>query len=134
MSITSLIPTIAVFLFVLFTLYIAVRDNNIHIKNIWLFPAILSVLFLTFSAYTVASEGPFGFWTEHIRNFWGNQIWLDLLLSTSIGWSFVLPQSKALGMRPLLWLFLVLATGCVGLLAMMARLLYLQEKAEMAEN
>ncbi|MFM7373090.1 MAG: hypothetical protein ACKO2Z_35980, partial [Sphaerospermopsis kisseleviana] len=77
MSITSLLPKIALFLFVLFTLYVAVRDNNeknVHIKNLWLFPALLSVLFLTFSAYTVAVGGLYGFWTEHIRNFWGNQI------------------------------------------------------------
>ncbi|MBE9235309.1 hypothetical protein IQ227_04450 [Anabaena aphanizomenioides LEGE 00250] len=137
MSITSLLPTIALFLFVLFTLYVAVRDNNennVHIKNLWLFPALLSVLFLTFSAYTLAVGGLYGFWTEHIRNFWGNQIWFDLLLGVGIGWSFVVPQAKALGMRPLPWLFLVFATGCVGLLAMIARLLYLQEKIEKVEN
>lgn len=134
MSITSLIAIIALFLFVLFTSYVSVRDNNVHIKNIWLFPAILSVLFLAFSAYAAATGGSFGFWTEHTRNLWGNQIWFDLLITASIGWSFVIPQGKALGMRPLPWLFLVAATGSFGWLAMIARLLYLQEKAETVEN
>ncbi|MBE9201737.1 MULTISPECIES: hypothetical protein [unclassified Nodularia (in: cyanobacteria)] len=134
MSITSLIPTITLFLFLLFALYVTFRDNNVHIKNLWIFPAFLSVLFLTFSVYAVASGGLLGFWTEHIRNFWGNQIWLDLLLSIGIGWSFVVPQAKALGMRPLPWLFLVVTTGSIGFMAMIARLLYLQEKAETVEN
>lgn len=134
MSITSLIPTITLFLFLLFALYVIFRDNNVHIKNLWIFPAFLSVLFLTFSVYAIASGGLLGFWTEHIRNFWGNQIWLDLLLSIGIGWSFVVPQSKALGMRPVPWLFLVVTTGSIGFLAMIARLLYLQEKAETVEN
>ena len=134
MSITSLTPPIAGLLFVLFASYVAIRDHNVRIKNLWLFPATLSVLFLIFSAYAVALEGPLGFWTEHTRNSWGNQIWFDLLLAAGIGWSFIVPQAKALGMRPLIWVFLVGSTGCIGFLAMIARLLYLQEKAEKMSN
>ncbi|MCX5739995.1 MAG: hypothetical protein NTZ61_16160, partial [Proteobacteria bacterium] len=70
-----------------------------------------------------------GFWTEHTRNLWGNQIWIDLLSAVGIAWFLIVPQAKALGMRPLPWLVLVACTGCIGFLAMTARLLYLRDRA-----
>jgi hypothetical protein len=38
-----------------------------------------------------------------------------------------MPRARALGMRPLPWLLLVVCTGSIGLCAMFARVLYLQE-------
>jgi hypothetical protein len=129
MAFTSVLPAIAAALFVLFTVTVMVKDDG-ALPNIWLLPAILSGLFLLLSLQAIAAEGPWGFWVEHTHSWWGNQIWLDLLLAGGIGWSLAVPQAKALGMRPLPWLVLVLCTGCIGLLAMVARLLYLQENAE----
>jgi hypothetical protein len=127
---TSLLPAIAGGLFILFGLYVATQDDR-DMPKIWLFPAALSLLFLLFSLQTIMTEGLFGFWIEHTtRNLWGNQIWFDLLLAIGIGWFFVVPQAKALGMRPLPWLVLIVCTGSIGFLAMIARLLYLQENAE----
>lgn len=93
----------------------------------WIFPAVGSLLFLGFSLFAVFQEGPTGFWPEHTRSFWGNQIWFDLLLSVLVGWTLMVPQAKAQGMRPLLWFALIVATGSVGFLAMLSRLLYLKE-------
>lgn len=128
MTTTSLLPVIAASLFLLFALYVAAKDGT-PLKNIWLLPTALSLLFLLFSVQAVITEGLLGFWTEHTRNLWGNQIWFDLLLAAGIGWFFVVPQAKALGMRLLPWLVLIACTGCIGFLAMIARLLYLQEKS-----
>ncbi|NES86263.1 MAG: DUF2834 domain-containing protein [Moorea sp. SIO2B7] len=128
MKLISLTPAIALTLFILFMLYIPFK-NDAYKKKIWLFPAALSLLFLLFSVQTVTNGGMFGFWTEHTRNLWGNQIWLDLLLAFGIGWSFAVPEAKTLGMRPIPWLVLILSTGSVGLLAMLARLLYLRENS-----
>lgn len=130
---TSLVPAIAGALFILFGLYVAFKDDA-HMKKIWLLPTALSVLFLLFSLQAVMTEGMFGFWTEHTRNLWGNQIWLDLLLAVGIGWFFAVPQAKALGMRPLPWLVLIVGTGCIGFSAMIARLLYLRENSEQRGN
>jgi hypothetical protein len=125
----SLLPTIAGGLFILFGLSVAAKDDR-RIQKIWLLPAVLSLSFLIFSIQTIMTEGLFGFWTEHTtRNLWGSQIWLDLLLAVSIGWFLVVPQAKAIGMRPLPWFLLIVCTGCIGFSAMMARLLYLQENA-----
>jgi hypothetical protein len=123
----SVLPAIAGGLFILFGLTTAAKDNG-YMKQIWLFPMVLSLLFLLFSIHTIMTEGLFGFWAEHTtRNLWGNQIWLDLLLALGIWWCLVVPQAKAIGMRPLPWFILIVCTGSVGCLAMMARLLYLQE-------
>ena len=79
MSLTSILPIIAVIFLILFMVIYTNFRNRIKMKNSWLFPAILSFIFLLFSIFSWISEGAFGFWTEHIRNLWGNQIWFDLL-------------------------------------------------------
>jgi hypothetical protein len=124
----SLLPTIASAFFLMFSVSILAKDG-LQMKNSWLFPATLSLLFLLFSVKAIVSEGLLGFWTEHTRNLWGNQIWFDLLLGIGIGWYLIVPQAKALGMRLYLWLPLIVCTGCIGFLAMIARLLYLQERS-----
>jgi hypothetical protein len=125
----SLLPAIAGGLAILFGLAVVVKDDR-RIQKIWLLPAALSLLFLLFSIQAIMTEGLFGFWIEHTRNLWGSQIWLDLLLAVSIGWFLVVPQAKAIGMRPLPWFILIVCTGSIGFLAMMARLLYLRENAD----
>ena len=123
---TTQLPWLAAILFLFFALSV-VSGSASPVRRGWLFPAGLSLLYLAFSLYAVAVEGPLGFWTEHTRNLWGNQIWFDLLLAIGIGWFLIAPQAKALGMRLLPWLLLVLCTGSIGFLAMVARLLYLRE-------
>jgi hypothetical protein len=126
-TITSLIPAVAGILFLLFGFTVSVKEN-IQTKKLWILPASLSLLFLALSVFAVVNEGPFGFWVEHTRNLWGNQIWVDLLFAVGIGWFLMVPKAKALGMRPVPWLILIVCTGCIGFMAMMARLLYLKEK------
>jgi hypothetical protein len=123
----SLFPSIAAVFFLLFSIYILSKDRQ-QMNNSWLFPAMLSLLFLLFSLKAIISAGLLGFWVEHTRNVWGNQIWFDLLLGIGIGWYLIVPQAKALGMRLYLWLAIIVCTGCIGFLAMIARLLYLQEQ------
>lgn len=96
----------------------------------WIIPATLSMVFLAFTIYSVVSEGISGPLAEHVRNAWGNQIWLDLLLAIGIAWFLILPESKARGMRPWLWLALIVCTGCIGFLAMLSRLLYLRGRED----
>ena len=130
-TLTSLLPIVAMVGLLLFGVYTFSRDGR-RVKNSWLFPAGLSLLFLLFSVNAAVTEGPTGFWVEHTRNLWGNQIWFDLLLAAGIGWFLIAPQAKALGMRLPLWLVLVVGTGCIGFLAMVARMLYLKERSNAA--
>ena len=47
----------------------------------------------------------------------------------SIAWYLVLPQARKLGMSLPFWLLLIISTGSIGFLAMLARLLFLQNRA-----
>ncbi len=129
----STFALIAAGLFVASAFYFAVRDASLP-KNGWVFPALLSLLFLSFSVAAVVAEGPTGFWPEHVRNLWGNQIWFDLLLAVGIGWYLILPRVKALDMKPVPWLVLVVCTGCIGFLVLLSRVLYLSEKNQRATD
>jgi hypothetical protein len=95
----------------------------------WALPALGSVLFFAFSAVAMVTEGPMGFGVDHTRDLWGNQIWMDLLLATSVGWALIAPRARAVGMPLAPWLLTVIATGSIGFLAMAARLLWLEERA-----
>ncbi|PZO44131.1 MAG: hypothetical protein DCF19_02695 [Pseudanabaena frigida] len=86
----SLLPAIAAAFFLMFSIYILAKDAR-PVKNGWIFPAALSILFLLFSLKAIASEGLLGFWFEHTDSLWGNQVWFDLLLGVGIGWYLIVP-------------------------------------------
>jgi hypothetical protein len=126
-----LLPTAAGLGFVLFALWTLQRPGPAP-AGAWRIAAALSLLFLAFSLWAVWREGPLGFWAEHTRNLWGQQIWFDLLLAAGTAWAALLPQLRAQGMRPAPWLLAVVCTGSIGLLAMVARLLHLRERSARA--
>ena len=125
MAMTTLLPVLAAVAFVAMAVIVAVTTDPTR-PNVWPLPAALSAAFLVFSLCTVVTEGPVGFWVEHTRNLWGNQIWLDLLLAVGLGWTVLVPEARRLGVRPLPWLALILCTGSIGFSAMLARVLYLK--------
>jgi hypothetical protein len=94
----------------------------------WQLPAVLSAVFLAFSLWVVAREGPLGFWTLHSANGWGVQVWTDLLMAAATALFLLLPRARAVGMRGGLWIVLVACTGSIGLLAMLARCLFLEAR------
>lgn len=98
----------------------------------WWVLAAMATMFLAFSVGVVVAEGPFGVVAEHTRTFWSTQIWFDLLLAACTGWFAWLPRARAVGMRLPLWAILIVATGSIGLLAMSARIVFLEQRAERA--
>jgi hypothetical protein len=131
MSVTSIVAILAGLTFVITGLVVASVDLTRR-RGLWIVPAAGSALFLLFSVVAVVSEGPTGFWPEHTRNLWGNQIWLDLLLCATVGFTGLAPRARALGMRLVPWFILVASTGAIGLLAMSARFLFLRDHAARA--
>lgn len=125
MPLIEIIPALAVLAFIGFLILCAAPGEKTGSAT-WVFPATMSLLFLGFSAVTIGTEGPFGFWMEHTRNLWGNQVWVDLLLAIAIAWSLLVPEARNLGMRPVPWMVAICLSGCIGLLAMYARVLYLR--------
>jgi hypothetical protein len=97
-------------------------------KPDWRVVATICALLLAFTLFTIAKEGPVGFWANHSRNAWGNQVWFDLLIGIGVAWASLQGRLRAASMHRWRWLALILLTGCIGLTAMYARLLYLEAK------
>lgn len=91
--------------------------------------AVLSGAFLGFTAVTVVKEGVVLVWANHTTNLWGVQVWWDLLFATGIALFFVVPRARAVGMNVLPWVVLTALTASIGLLAMVARLFWLEKRA-----
>lgn len=126
-SFNHILPALAAAAFVLMGVWQALRNppNNVP-PGAWRVPAVLSAAFFGWSLVAISTEGPVGFWPEHVRNNWGNQIWFDLLLGVGTAFILLLPRLRAVAMRPLPWFLLIAATGSIGLLATLARCLYLE--------
>lgn len=88
--------------------------------------AALSGAFGAFTAVTIFVEGVMPVWTNHTQNLWGVQVWWDLLISVGIALFFVVPRARAQGMNLLPWILFVGTTASIGLLAMVARLFWLE--------
>jgi len=126
-------PIIAALGFLVTGLMIALRPNANTIRGAWIAPAALAGLFLGWSSFTVSKEGLAAVWAEHVHGAWGNQIWFDLLLGVGSAFALLAPRARTVGMRPLPWFLLIAGTGCIGLLAMLSRYLFLAERSEASE-
>ncbi len=128
MTLFEIMPWLAAIACIAFVVKVASSSGTLRVGS-WMLPGALSALFLAWSVGAAIADGPVGFWREHTRNMWGNQIWFDLLLAIAIGWTLIVPPAKALGMHVGPWLLLIICTGCIGFLAMVSRFLYLTERA-----
>lgn len=130
MSLVDVLPIVAAVIFIMAGIIVihGGGHGNMRGKGLWMVPAIFSVFLLTWSLAAGLKEGSIGFWTEHVRNMWGNQIWFDLLIAGAMAWFLMVPKAKSLGMRLPLWLLFIGCTGSVGGAAMLSRILYLEEK------
>ena len=122
----EIIPFVAAALVVGYLLASA-RAEELRIS--WTIPAWICAAFLAWSLFAVVTEGPLGFWAIHTGSAWANQVWFDLLIGIAVAWTILLPRARRLGVRPLPWAVLILCTGCIGLTAMFARVLWLEQNA-----
>lgn len=127
MTLVQTMPIIAAIIFVTIAVSALLKSGRPS-ASLWIIPAILGTVFAAWSIGAVIMEGPTGFWPEHTRNLWGNQIWFDLLLAVGIGWVLILPRARAVNMKLPLWLIFIILTGCIGFSAMLSRLFYLETR------
>jgi hypothetical protein len=95
--------------------------------------AAAALLFAGFSAFTaiqIAQEGVTGFFTNHSQNLTGLQVWWDLIMCAVIALFLIAPRARATGMNMTLWGLFVGTTASIGLLAMCARLFWLERQAQ----
>lgn len=127
MTLFQILPPLALLLTLAFAAYILARSGPSP-KGAWRFPAAVSAVFAGFTAYQIATDGIVMFWTNHSVNATGNQVWFDLLFSVCIGFVLLLPIARGRGMAIAPWAFFVATTASIGLLAMLARAMYLAER------
>jgi hypothetical protein len=95
-------------------------------------PTIAAVLcggFAAYSGVTIWAEGLMPVLVNHTSNLWGVQVWWDLLLSLTVALFLIAPRARAQGMNLPLWTLFIVATASIGLLAMCARLFWLEQQA-----
>ena len=108
-------------------IYIAMSQGRIGSSGL---AAALSGAFAAFTVVTIATEGVIPVWLNHTQNLWGVQVWWDLLISVGVALFFVVPRARDQGMNVIPWIVLVGTTASIGLLAMVARLFWLEQRAE----
>jgi hypothetical protein len=94
--------------------------------------AALSGGFAAYTAVTIWAEGLLPVLVNHTSNLWGVQVWWDLLISLTIALFLIAPRARAAGMSLPLWTLFIVATASIGLLAMCARLFWLERAVSKA--
>lgn len=109
-----------------FLAILANRDG----KGNALLAAMLSGGFAAYTAVQIAQEGVIMFWINHSQNLTGIQVWWDLIMATLVALFFVAPRARKAGMNVPLWGLFVASTASIGLMAMIARLFWLEGAAK----
>lgn len=88
--------------------------------------------FGAFTAAQIGQEGVVGFYTNHSASLTGLQVWWDLIMCALIALFLIAPRARKQGMNVTLWALFVGTTASIGLLAMCARLFWLEREASRA--
>ena len=97
-----------------------------------LIAGLLSLGFGLFTLFTIMREGLEQVIFNHNINFWGTQVWYDLVMAVTVALFFIVPRARAAGMSIIPWVVFVALTASVGLLAMVARLFWLERQSQQA--
>lgn len=92
----------------------------------WLVPALMVLPLAGWGAWAVVEEGPFGFIQSQTGSLWGMLIWLNLLMSLGVAFFLLQPRARNLGMKSEVWVLFVAFTAGLGLLVMLAWVLYIE--------
>ena len=74
----------------------------------------VAVGFGAFTVITIASEGVEQVILNHTDNYWGTQVWYDLIIAASVALFFIAPRARAVGMSVPLWGLLAACTASIG--------------------
>jgi hypothetical protein len=76
----------------------------------------------------IIKEGFLGFWPVLMGSYWGAQVWFDRLMSVTAAFFLLQNRARAVGMKSEVWVVIVIFTGGIGLLIMLAQTVYLEQK------
>ena len=128
MTMLQILPVVVYLSAILLVIMIA-TGKTASAQFRWVFPSLLGAAFLVFSLIALVQDGLLQFWVNHTTNYAGNQVWFDLVMGISIGFYLIAPRARAVGMPLLPWGIAVIATACIALLPMLARVIWLESRA-----
>ena len=100
----------------------------------WLVPAVAVVPLAAWTGFAAAEEGPLGFWTMLMGSSWGLQVWLDRLMTLTAAFYLLQNRARAAGMRSEVWVIVVIFTGSIGMLLMLAQTAYLERRIAVSQE
>jgi hypothetical protein len=92
---------------------------------VWLVPAAVFVPLTAWTILAIIKEGFLGFWPVLMGSYWGAQVWFDRLMSVTAAFFLLQNRARAVGMKSEVWVVIVIFTGGIGLLIMLAQTVYL---------
>ena len=128
MSALEVMPVLA-YLGCIFAVLAVARGGEMAPRALWVAAAGLGALFFAFSLVTVTREGLLQFWVNHTTDMTGNQVWFDLLIAVTLSFYLLAPRARAVGMKLMPWAIAVILTACIALLPMLARVIWLEQRA-----
>lgn len=112
-----------------FAMLVITQTRDRVAAPVWLIPAALVVPFAVLTSLAISEAGLFGFVPVLMESGWGLQLWFDRLISVTVAFFLLQNRARAAGMKSEIWVLVVIFTGSIGLLAMLARTLHLERKA-----
>jgi hypothetical protein len=100
----------------------------------WLVPMAFGVVITGLTGYAWYTEGPDGLWQMIGGSAWGLQFLSDRLMSTAAAFFLLQNRARAAGMKSETWVLVVIFTGSIGLLFMLARTVYLERNGDLLTN
>lgn len=128
MTMLEILPVLAYAAVICVILLIATGHKAVPALR-WALPTAAALAFFIYSFFTVTQGGILPFWVNHTTNLAGNQFWFDLLMAVAISFYLIVPRARAVGMNVLPWAVAVVATACIALLPMLARMIWLEQRA-----
>lgn len=95
----------------------------------WLLPAAFAAIAAAWAVTAVVVQGADALWPLVTGSHWGMQVWYDRLCSLAAAFFLLQNRARAVGMKSEAWVLLVIFTGSIGLLSMLARTLYLERRS-----
>lgn len=100
----------------------------------WLVPAAVVVPFTVWTGLAIFKEGLFGFWPVLMGSYWGVQVWFDRLMIVTAAFFLLQNRARAVGMKSEVWVLVVILTGSIGLMLMLAQTIHLERKASVMKR
>ncbi|MEM1081806.1 MAG: hypothetical protein AAGH65_09525 [Pseudomonadota bacterium] len=100
----------------------------------WLVPLIVVIPVIGWTGYTLVDEGLGSFFPMLMQTKWGLLIWIDRLLCLTVAYYLLQNRARSAGMKSDLWVLAIVTTGCIGVLLMLARMVYLEDQVLASEG